>query len=275
MFGTCKKDSDSLDFKKKTLKSLNTSLENWSMYGEMHNAFMENICIVFDENLNFQNIDEALDYLTKMHYNFADQCSLNESDKSVIHEYLYEFKSFSFVPNLYDFIFEYNGGISYQIDQLYKWNEIDKFERDNLKELLTQIQANFSAEITNDDFVIFVNDMISNYSAYYSSNNEQGKLLGTVLAISSASIEFWDKHPDQIAAPNACYGVRVVVATDVAGALVGGTVTGVTSYARNGQVDWKGVGISAGIGAVTASTGAISKVSGVLITAAKWIVSKF
>lgn len=95
-------------------------------------------------------------------------------------------------------------------------------------------------------------------------------MVGTILAISMASLEWWGQNSDaldDLASKNNAANRALIapwVAADLVGATWGGATGAIASYAGTGEVNWTAVGVGALSGAVSGSTGAIGKI-------AKWL----
>lgn len=100
----------------------------------------------------------------------------------------------------------------------------------------------------------------------YLADDGSGYVSGYAIAISIASMEWWEENPD--AAMMDLKGTSVLVpawaVADVVGAIWGATSGAIGSYLMNGEVKWGAVGFGALSGAVAGSTGVVGKV-------AKWI----
>lgn len=94
-------------------------------------------------------------------------------------------------------------------------------------------------------------------------------MVASILAISIASIEWWEENPDAFADnTKSTKALPVWAAADVVGGVLGAGMSAAAQYGVNGDVNWEIVGYSALGGAVAGSTGIVGK-------AAKWISGLF
>ena len=95
-------------------------------------------------------------------------------------------------------------------------------------------------------------------------NSQNGQIMGFTLAISLSSLEWWENNSDAGLIKDSNGRVSVLplwAAYDISGGIIGGAVAASGQYVLNGDISWDAVGWSALGGAVSASTGAASKVA--------------
>lgn len=148
--------------------------------------------------------------------------------------------------------------------QLVEQHQLDSTGASMLQELVSLVELDFATGVNIYTYRRSINNLIANCQ-YSTVLNEQSTLIvGVVLALSDASIAWWEQHPEAIA-PKTRAAVATFVANDVAGALIGGGCAAVGSYILNdGDIQWKSVAWAAGCGAICGSVGAVGKVGSLL-----------
>jgi hypothetical protein len=105
----------------------------------------------------------------------------------------------------------------------------------------------------------------------YTVDSENGRIMAYTLAISLASLEWWEENPDGLKSSRSLKSALALpawAAADIGGAIVSGAIAASGQYTLTGEVNWEVVGWSALGGGVSTSTGAAGKVG-------KWISSMF
>ena len=114
-------------------------------------------------------------------------------------------------------------------------------------------------------------------SIVHQTETNYGYITGAVLAVAKESYNWWLNNPGAIQVnsikttnkiDNKIQAIPLVVANDIAGALVGAGIAVSGQMIINGEVDWGIVGWSAVSGAVIGSTGVVGKIG-------KWLSNLF
>lgn len=129
------------------------------------------------------------------------------------------------------------------------------------------IKANYESILSDSELKSKTIQYISDFENHgYSVDSGEGEMIGNILAISIASIEWWEENPDAFEFDNENGRVMIApwAAADIVGAAWGGTTGAIGSYAGTGEVNWTAVGVGALSGAIAGSTGAVGKI-------AKWL----
>ena len=118
--------------------------------------------------------------------------------------------------------------------------------------------------------IIEIQELIEEFNHIgYNVDSGEGEMVATVLAISIASIEWWEENPDAFTDNlKSTEALPAWAAADVVGAAWGAATGAIGSYAGTGEVNWTAVGVGAVSGAVAGSTGIIGK-------AGKWLSKLF
>lgn len=145
---------------------------------------------------------------------------------------------------------------------------IDDFEGAKFREIGDMVILNADGQLSNADLKTYLLGVVDEWNAQvYDKNSKQGQALGMTLAISLASLEYWEENPDQVMAPTRA--LPIVLANDIAGAAVGALVNIYWTTVINDQpVDWGKVGDGALSGALLGSSGVVGKLG-------KWLSKLF
>lgn len=168
------------------------------------------------------------------------------------------------------------------VDLAFSRGLMDAYEKNKLTEINQLVYQNKTGEITIDELIQKINSIATEFDAKnYDFKGKNGHALALTLSLSTHSLSWWKTNSDVFISsenigrkggPNVEYDNSTLlapwVAADVVGAVYGGTVGAIGSYATTGSVNWGAAGISAVGGAIAGSTGIIGK-------AGKWLSSFF
>jgi hypothetical protein len=239
--------------------------------GKLHNDFLTNVKNNFDPNMEISNLEDGFDFITDFHISYVLKSNLNSAEKSLYVSSLNEYKRFVKTSDFYNEFFistSKDDDMKYwdYIDIALSIGLIDNFEFEQLTIIGEALVDGYYGILTDYEFAQTIVSVENRWKLKYPVNCEEGNVLAVTLALSTASIEWWEANPDAFENGNA--KLPPVVGADVAGAVIGGVIAGVNSYINTGEVSWGGVAIGAGAGAVTGSTGVVGKVG-------KWISKLF
>lgn len=272
-----------------------SNFELFSQFGEFHNAMLAYAAENVDAEQPAESLEDGLDYLVKLHSDFADELDLQASSKEQIKTYLQTYKN---LYNKENFLFLSQtkahdmldmevmpdreeafteAEVYSMIDASYSRGEIDSFERDAFTSLIDWSIAYTTGNMVEWVFVQNVNQLIANWEIRYANAdyselideegrtrevcvNElpEGALSGVVLNISQSSMEYWEAHSTR--------ALALIAAQDIVGAVIGGVSGAAGSAIVGGSVNWGSVAWGAAVGAVTGSTGVVGKVAKFLTT---------
>lgn len=123
-------------------------------------------------------------------------------------------------------------------------------------DIFQAMRSNLNGQMTNARFRAFIDHEIATFdNDIYMCTQEESAFIASLLSIADSSGDWWNTHPE--ANPNQIPAVAV----DAGGAIVSGLI-GIFS----GNASWQGIATSA----ISASTGAATKVGSVLVKIAKW-----
>jgi len=246
-------------------------------YGDIHNSFMTYTLQNFQPDLSITKPDVAVDYIDSFLQDYLNSYSLDDSSKVIMTDALTENKNLLLPNEVEDIttgvrminnpVTNAQSTLIELIQSLENVKAISSDEATKLADLLNFSAAAFAGKISDDSLKSYLQTLNDDVSTH------DYVILGTVSCIGNASYEWWMQNP-----PSATPGigqkptaavVAAIVARDVVGGVASGAVAAGAQYATTGKVgNWKAVAISAGAGAILASTGAIAKV-------ASWLVSLF
>ncbi len=247
--------------------------------GEIHNAFLLNVKENFRILEKIDNINERIEVVNNFNKEFVSSLDLPTSEKQILVKELDNHKDLVLTSNLVSRTFKgsplkgikstsefENVNIFQLIEKLREDNQINENSHNILNSLAQDLKLNYEHSLSDLQFKENIEALIENFNNYgYDIESGEGKMVGTVLAISIASIQWWEENPDALPSH---IKVAPWVAADVVGAALGAGISAAAQYHVNDEVNWEVVGYSAlGAGAV-ASTGIVGK-------AAKWISGLF
>jgi hypothetical protein len=135
-----------------------------------------------------------------------------------------------------------------------------------LNSLSNDLKANYEGSLSDNQLKINVQTLVNDFNNVDYSENSEGEMVGTVLAISISSIEWWEQNPDaldNLTSKNNVSNKALIapwLAVDLVGATLGAASSAGIQYGVNGDVNWEIVGWSALATGATASTGAVGKI---------------
>lgn len=236
-------------------------------YGEIHNAALTNV----SENYVLPNkgIDSADDVISSINdFNKSFFNTLPSDERLVTASYDDNFATYNrFVvqDELATDIFDEfsSNNIDNLISDLEALNFVADSEIAILRDLVLVIRGNIEGNVSIPQYRAQVESLVKRWQDEgYTTTNNDGNLTGIVLSIAWSSAVWWDENFDKgfnTKAP------PLWVALDAAGAVVGAVTTMSVQIVQD-DIDerpdipnWGAVGTSAVIGAVTASTGAVTR----------------
>lgn len=255
------------------------AVKDFLSIGDMHNDFLTNVKENFNDSESLTSKKEKIDFINDFNKNFIDELDISSSEKELL---AYEFdktKSFVVEDNLIESSFgnsifskstsnKNNNEISIfsLVDDLKNQNQINDKSYEILNDLSNSLKDNYEGKLSNERLRLNVENLIFEFDNYGYENNGEGTMVGSILAISISSLEWWDENPDalDVFLPRNETHKSQLIAPWLAADLIGGVISGVTAAAGqaiiNGEVSWSTVGWSALAGAVSASTGVVGKI---------------
>jgi hypothetical protein len=282
-----------------------SNFETFAIYGEVHNSLLQYMSTNFYEpEQTPTSKNEAVDYVLAIQREGIDQLSITESEKAILSEGLESYKRYYVTSDLMKTVqpgqsrdpFDDDDDedlttedVRALIQEAYDTGSIDSFEYQSFTKLIDYVLANAAGSLSNADFEVKVNNLISQWEVKYADvdftqleiprtvdnptvvdgssiafkDTPKGALSGVVLNVSKSSLDYWDE--EQILVQSRA--VPAFVGADIAGAVIGACSAGTGSYVTTGSINWKSVAWGTASGAVISSTGIVGKVG-------KWI-SKF
>lgn len=259
------------------------SFESFEKYGKIHNDFLTNVKQNFEPTDEISSYDEAIDYVNTFQQQFLKSTSLSESEKQMLSAAIIETKRFVDFDYSYNKMFpnQENRQKSASIDEmtLFELVEkskedglIDEFEYNSLMALGEKVKLSYEGVISDFELKSFTLQLKDEWLAMgYTVDSENGRIMAYTLAISLASLEWWEENPDGLKSSRSLKSALALpawAAADIGGAIVSGAIAASGQYTLTGEVNWEVVGWSALGGGVSTSTGAAGKVG-------KWISSMF
>lgn len=143
--------------------------------------------------------------------------------------------------------------------ELLRDGSINEFEAEALLQLIALVEEDY---VQGVDFQVYrstIDDLIIKYESQQSLNGNENGLLGMVLALSDASVTWWQENPEAMNSETRA-AVACFIGRDVAGAVISAGVSAAGSYVMNdGDIQWKGVAWAAAGRAISGSLGAVGK----------------
>lgn len=274
----------------------NDNFELFAIYGEVHNAMLRQAKTEFNApSVSPKTKEEALNYVLSIQQEAVSKLDLSYSDKVALSNGLEEYKEYYSTKAVLNTVMPSRSTseddedittaeIKELIDSAYKEGCIDEFEYDSFVKLIDYVVANAEGSLSNDEFELKVNILISKWKQMYSNVDfsqlnlprqsvgdvekveisspeldkiPSGSLSGVVLSVSGSSLDYWNNEEASLEDGRA---LPVFVGANIAGAVIGACSSGLGSYFMSGKVDWRSVGWSAASGAITGSTGVVGKI---------------
>lgn len=246
-------------------------VDNYAYLGDWHNGFL------FNAKKKTENIDgmnpskeEAMDILLKINIDYAQGTMPNGMEFSRIEKSFKEFSHFSNEKYLAERTFlpkelrstSVDDGLSLfeMISLLKKEGFLSSFSESLLLDLTNNLKLNYEKNLSDHEMKEIILDLSRKFDSHgFPYGSEEGEMIGSILAISKASVECWEKNPDLMPSDRK---IAPWVASDIAGAAVGAISGAVGSYLLNNRrITAGGVGYGALSGAVVGSTGAVGRIS--------------
>lgn len=252
------------------------ALENFTDAGIIHNSFLDNAKNNFEIVKSLSSTAEKVEYINSFNLNYVEKLELDENSKAELKAGLLKNKELVQVDELTGKAYHLNRNgrvntdernIFQSIEILYEDDLISKFAYDFLNDFSKDVKSNYEGTLSDEELKSKTLQYISEFENHgYSVNSGEGEMIGTILSVSIASIEWWEEN-QEVFTVNTENG-RVVIApwaaADLVGAAWGGATGAIGSYAGGGEVSWTAVGVGALSGAIAGSTGAVGKI-------AKWL----
>lgn len=269
----CSKE-DSTNIETKQLK-----VSDFNKIGEIHNSFLTNVKDNFKIIETLKDEQEKIEAIYQFNKDFVTSLDISAAEKnlliadldktkSLVKEDVLISKSFGIALNnkSYSKNQENEENLFDIIENLKTDGKINNGSYQILNSLSNDLKANYEGSLSDNQLKINVQSLINDFNNVGYSENSEGDMVGTVLAISISSIEWWEQNPDALdnLASKSNVSNKALIAPWLAADLVGGAVSGVIAASGqaviNGDVDWAVVGWSALGGAVSSSTGAVGKI---------------
>lgn len=270
---SCNKPEESVVAKTAMLVS------DYSKAGEIHNAFLTNFKENFKEVEGVEDLEERIEVINNFNNEFVSSLDLPTQEKQMIIQELEDHKDLVVTKNpdsktlSGDDLKSTNTedtNIFDLIEQLKKSNQINENTYSILSRLSIDLKSNYEHLLSDAQLKVNIQELIKEFNNIgYNVDSGEGEMVATVLAISIASIEWWEDNPDAFADNlKSTKALPAWAAADVVGAAWGAATGAIGSYSGTGEVNWTAVGVGAVSGAVAGSTGIVGK-------AGKWISSLF
>jgi hypothetical protein len=278
---SCSKNTDeSLNELESSDLSLMRTTDSCS-YGDIHNDFMSIYNDDFQINQSITSKTVGYNYIINFFKSKSnDYENLNESEIDILDssftsniELLETLKLNSLISNdetMFDPFSNNQTTLSNLINELQVQNVISNTEYQELINLQNFLDETFKGRVSNTEF----NNYLDEISARIDGKGY--KLLEPIICIGNSSNNWWRTNTPDIGLPiplgdqvypsgsYTTYAIPVVVANDIAGAIIGGVGAATYQYVGTGSVNWKVVGIATVGGAIVGSLGVLGKLS-------KWI----
>ncbi len=285
-FVGCKQNSSEPETSSKPsflLKGKVKNIASFEEYGKFYNAFLSNAYYNFSPDKKIINKSEKIDFLAKMHKEYNKKLKHSNEFKKYISDELDEYKIYH---DRQEILPAFDRIILSDINKrktqkLFKSSALAQYEQDALDNLCVASYNACSGVISISEYSNVVDQIAHSYDEYYSATaveEDAGNLLGICVAITQASIEWWEQNPDAVLEDQIVdlhkstnkYRVMALpgwIAADACGALLGGlsSYMGQSLRSPHSQVNWSGAAVA---GAVSQSTGIVGK-------AYKWLSSWF
>lgn len=267
-FQSCKKDY--------LHRTEGLKVEDFEKTGEVHNGFMTNLL----ENFDVKEYDELASPRDKVDLLYAFNSDFLLKSGSIVNtgeyvEYFNRHKGLVITEKLTGSAFhvnrsggrdEYEGKNVFELlNYLDSLNLVSEFWYSTLYDLCTDLKSNYVGALSDQELELKIEEYVQAFDSHgYDPSSGEGVSLGKILAITTASVEWWKAHPE--AYSGFLEGERLApwAAADIVGAAWGGATGAIGSYTAGGEVDWGAVGVGALSGAIAGSTGAVGKI-------AKWL----
>ncbi|WP_439131502.1 hypothetical protein [Polaribacter sp.] len=261
------------------IETTQLKVSDFNKIGKIHNSFLTNVKDNFKIIETFTDEQEKIEAIYQFNKDFVTSLDISSTEKNLLIADLNKTKSL--VKE--DVLISKSFGISINnksnskkqeneenlfdiIENLKTDGKINNESYQILNSLSNDLKANYEGSLSDNQLKINVQLLINDFNNVGYSENTEGELVGTVLAISISSIEWWEQNPDALdnLASKSNASNKALIAPWLAADLVGGTLGAVASAGIqkgvNGDVNWEIVGWSALAAGATASTGAVGKI---------------
>ncbi len=242
-------------------------VSDFKKLGKIHNDFLTNAKENFTILDNIKNEQDKVNYINQFNKNFVSSLNMNMYEKNLFITELENNKNLVKQSYLTSSVFGYNTlsrtdnneqNIFEIIDSLHQQGIICNQSFQLLNSLANDLKDNYKGNLSDNELKINIENLITEFNNIGFPTNSEGEMVGTVLAISIASIEWWEENPDAFGSETR---LAHWAAADIAGAAWGAVTGAIGSYAGSGEVNWASVGIGAVSGAIAGSTGAIGRIA--------------
>lgn len=254
------------------------NFKSFEKYGDIHNNLLSNFKNGFEINPDIIMMSDGIDHISQFNVNSVMKLGIDNEEKKILVNSLEKHKRFVNTSEFYNELFVSNlknkeeaTGLYFEsIKQAHNLGIIDDFEFTRISLIGQIVKDNHDGLISNYELKSTILQLKDEWIAKgYSIDSDNGHALAITLAISLASIEWWEENPSAFdSSSNRTKALPAWAAADIVGAGYSAVVAGIGSYSTTGEVNWGAVGIAAGGGAVAGSTGIIGK-------AGKWLSNLF
>ncbi len=248
------------------------TINEYNRYGAIHNDFLTNVRNNFEPDDDIISEDEKIEYIYQFNLNFAQQQPLSNSEKELLVNSFNKYKHFIKTQNVAKLFTNesaqfrstndsLNMNVFDLINELYNLGVIRTESYQILYNLATDIKDNYDGLITNDELKNRINSYIQDFNNAGYEEGGEGEMIGTVLAISLHSLEWWEQNPDATSYSGrgvSNFAVPAWVVADAAGALFGAAWNLLGQ--SGGDIDWESVAWSALGGAIFSSSGIVRNI---------------
>ena len=261
-----------LSCEKETVNTNDTTLTvtDFTKAGVIHNAFLTNVNSNFESVTKEDDLNERIETISDFNKEFVSTLDLPFKDKQILIQSLENNKELVVTAKLTEKSFSSNklksgdienANIFELIEYLKSTSQINENSYDILSKLSTDLKSNYENSLSDEQLKSNIQGLISEFDNYgYDLESGEGEMVGTILAVSIASIEWWKENPEAFGDNlKSAKALPVWAAADIVGGVLGAGLSAGAQYAVNGEVNWFVVGISAVGGAVAGSTGIVGK----------------
>ena len=247
-------------------------VQNFQKIGEIHNLFLTNVKNEFNLLETVETIEDKINYINNFNKKFVSSLDISsENNKDLVLESNLIKKAFRNKSSLKSSDNLTDVNLIDMINDLKKNKQINETSHSILSNISNDIKSNYDGILSGSDLKLNVQEHISQFNQTdYDIDSGEGEMVGTILAISISSIEWWEQNPDALLnlskrnSSNLHNKALIApwLATDIGGAIYGAAAGALGSYLVNGEVSWKATGwgaLAAGAGASTGDAGKIAK----------------
>ncbi len=246
------------------------SFQSFEKIGKLHNDFMTNVQNNFKVRESVKSLNARIDYVNSYHLNYLENCSLSQFEKETLGQELERAKNLTDVENIKQLLTIKNEArkdanlesLCSILDKALDCKCIDEFEYTALTRIMDLAKLSFDGLVSQHELMSSLEKMKKDWiSNKYKIDSKAGYISGYAIAISLASMNWWEENAE--AGTVESKGINVIpvwVAADAVGAVWGAASGAIGSYVINDEVNWESVGWGALSGAVAGSTGVVGKV---------------